>query len=50
MTIGKEKSMKRLGDKCIDCGCEAESRVVDEEKPLFRMEIAILVAAPHSKA
>jgi hypothetical protein len=31
--------MRRLGRRCIDCGCEADASVVDEVKPMFRMEI-----------
>jgi hypothetical protein len=31
--------MKRLGKRCIDCGCEAAGSIVDEVKPMFRMEI-----------
>ncbi len=31
--------MKKLGKCCIDCGCEAVGTVVDEVKPVFRMEI-----------
>ncbi len=31
--------MTKLGTHCIDCGSEAIATVVDEVKPLFRMEI-----------
>ena len=31
--------MRRLGISCIDCGCNAVGSIVDEVKPVFRMEI-----------
>ena len=31
--------MRKLGKSCIDCGCEAVGSIVDEVKPVFRMEI-----------
>jgi len=31
--------MKRLGKSCIDCGSVAVGSIVDEVKPVFRMEI-----------
>jgi hypothetical protein len=31
--------MTKLGKHCIDCGSGAVATVVDEVKPLFRMEI-----------
>ena len=31
--------MNRLGKRCIDCGSEVVGSVVDEIKPVFRMEI-----------
>ena len=31
--------MKRLGNSCIDCGSAAVGSILDEVKPVFRMEI-----------
>jgi len=31
--------MKKMSKSCIDCGCEATGTVVDEVKPVFRLEI-----------
>jgi len=31
--------MRRLGKSCIDCGSNAIGSIVDEVKPVFRMEI-----------
>jgi hypothetical protein len=31
--------MNRLGNRCVDCGSEAIANIVDEVKPVFRMEI-----------
>lgn len=30
--------MRRLGKNCIDCGCNAVGSIVEEVKPVFRME------------
>jgi hypothetical protein len=37
--FGKEKWVKKIGTHCIDCGSAAVATIVDEVKPLFRMEI-----------
>jgi hypothetical protein len=31
--------IKKLGKNCLECGSAAISNIVDEEKPIFRMEI-----------
>ena len=31
--------MKQFGTYCIDCGSEAVTTIIDEVKPVFRMEI-----------
>lgn len=31
--------MKKLGTNCIDCGSKAIRTLVDEVKPVFRIEI-----------
>jgi hypothetical protein len=31
--------VKKLGENCIECGSVAISNIVDEEKPIFKMEI-----------
>ncbi len=31
--------MTKLGNRCIDCGSESIATVIDEVKPLFKMEI-----------
>ena len=33
------KKTKKLGYNCIECGSAAISSIVDEEKPIFKMEI-----------
>ncbi len=35
----KGENVKRLRCNCIDCGSEATHSIIDEIKPLFRMEI-----------
>jgi hypothetical protein len=32
-------TMKKFGTECLDCGSEAIMTIVDEIKPLFRIEI-----------
>ena len=31
--------MRKLENYCIDCGSKAVNRVIDEVKPVFRMEV-----------
>jgi hypothetical protein len=31
--------MNKLGKNCIECGSAVVSSIVDEEKPVFKMEI-----------
>ena len=33
------KKLKKLGKNCLECGSAAISNIVDEEKPIFKMEI-----------
>jgi len=33
------KNLKKLGKHCIECGSAAIAATVDEEKPIFKMEI-----------
>lgn len=33
------KRLKKLGENCLECGSAAISNIVDEEKPIFKMEI-----------
>lgn len=33
------KKLKKLGKHCIECGSVAISNIIDEEKPIFKMEI-----------
>ena len=33
------KKLKKLGKNCLECGSTATSTIVDEEKPVFKMEI-----------
>ena len=33
------KKLKKLGENCLECGSAVLSTIVDEEKPIFKMEI-----------
>jgi hypothetical protein len=33
------KKLKKMGKHCIECGSVAIATTVDEEKPIFKMEI-----------
>jgi len=33
------KKQKKLGENCLECGSTAISTIIDEEKPVFKMEI-----------
>jgi hypothetical protein len=33
------KKLKKLGKNCLECGSAAIANIVDEEKPIFKMEI-----------
>ena len=33
------KKLKKLGKNCLECGSAVISTIIDEEKPIFKMEI-----------
>ena len=33
------RKLKKLGKNCLECGSTAVSTIIDEEKPVFKMEI-----------